>query len=233
LAKAVIHITLSNREKKNKGYTSHNHFVTLPDSRPKLPQLINNIDLKQLLKDCAANKRDSQKQLYAMFYGYLMSICMRYAKSNDDAVEILNDGFLKIFREIGKFNSIHNSITADFKGWIKRIVIYTAIDHYRKYDKHNHHAEITDAQLDTIDADESQLAKISYKEIIDCVQQLSPAYRTVFSLFVLDGFSHEEIGEQLGIAIGTSKSNLSKARQHLQKMLHAKNNYVMYERRAV
>ncbi len=233
MAKAVIHIALSNRVKKNKGYTSHNHFVTLPDSRPKLPQLINNIDLKQLLKDCASNKRDSQKQLYAMFYGYLMSICMRYAKSNDDAVEILNDGFLKIFREIGKFNSIHNSLTADFKGWIKRIVIYTAIDHYRKYDKHNHHAEITDAQLDTIDADESQLAKISYKEIIDCVQQLSPAYRTVFSLFVLDGFSHEEIGEQLGIAIGTSKSNLSKARQHLQKMVLAKNNYTMYERRAV
>jgi len=233
LAKPALHIALSNRVEKNKFYPASNQFVNLPDTNPKPLHLINDIDLKQLLKDCAANKRDSQKQLYAMFYGYLMSICMRYAKNNDDAVEILNDGFLKIFREIAKFNSIHESVTADFKGWIKRIVIYTAIDHYRKYDKHNHHAEITDAQLDTIDADESQLAKISYKEIIACVQQLSPAYRTVFSLFVLDGFSHEEIGEQLGIAVGTSKSNLSKARQHLQKMLLAKNNYTIYERRAV
>lgn len=233
MTKTALHIASTTRFGENKVYTSNNHFVTLPDTNPKLPHLINDIDLQQLLKDCAANKRDSQKQLYALFYGYLMSICMRYAKNNDDAVEILNDGFLKIFREIGKFNSINNSLTADFKGWIKRIVIYTAIDHYRKYDKHNHNAEISDAQLNTIDADESQLAKISYKEIIDCVQQLSPAYRTVFSLFVLDGFSHEEIGEQLGIAIGTSKSNLSKARQHLQKMLLAKNNYTMYERRAV
>jgi RNA polymerase sigma-70 factor (ECF subfamily) len=233
LTKPELHIALSNRVKKNKVYTLNNHFVTSLDTYPKLPHLINDIDLKQLLKDCAANKRDSQKQLYAMFYGYLMSICMRYARNNDDALEILNDGFLKIFREINKFNSIHNSLTADFKGWIKRIVIYTAIDHYRKYDKHNHNAEITEAHFDTIDSDESQLAKISYKEIIECVQLLSPAYRTVFSLFVLDGFSHEEIGEQLGIAIGTSKSNLSKARQHLQKMLLVKNNYTMYERRAV
>lgn len=233
MANTALNIALVSRKNRNKVDTSNNHFVISFDSISKTYHLITDIDLKQLLKDCADNKRDSQKQLYAMFYSYLMSICMRYAKNNDDAVEILNDGFLKIFREIGKFCSIHNSLNADFKGWIKRIVIYTAIDHYRKYDKHNHHAEITDAQLDTIDADESQLAKISYKEIIACVQQLSPAYRTVFSLFVLDGFSHEEIGEQLGIAIGTSKSNLSKARQHLQKMLLAKNNYTMYERRAV
>lgn len=162
-----------------------------------------------------------------------MSICLRYAKSNDDAIEILNDGFLKIFKETGKFISIHDNITADFKGWIKRIIIYTAIDHYRKYDKHNHHAEITDKHNDNIDNDENQLEKLSYKEIIDCIQQLSPAYRTVFSLFVLDGFSHEDIGEKLGIAIGTSKSNLSKARQHLQKMLLAKNNFTMYEHREV
>ena len=199
----------------------------------KLHHLLTDIELKLLLKDCAANKRDSQKMLYAHFYGYLMAICLRYAKNNDDAIEILNDGFLKIFKEAGKFVSVHESVTADFKGWIKRIVIYTAIDHYRKYDKHNHHAEISDIHNDTIDTDENQLEKISYKEIIECIQQLSPAYRTVFSLFVLDGFSHQEIGEKLGIAIGTSKSNLSKARQHLQKMLIAKNNIIMYERRAV
>lgn len=162
-----------------------------------------------------------------------MSICLRYAKCDEDAIEILNDGFLKIFKEMHKFISVHDSVTAGFKGWIKRIIIYTAIDHYRKYDKHNHHVEITDIHNDNIANNENQLEKLSYKEIINCIQQLSPAYRTVFSLFVLDGFSHEEIGEKLGIAIGTSKSNLSKARQHLQKMLLAENNFTMYERRAI
>ncbi len=199
----------------------------------KSSHLLTDIDLKLLLKDCAASKRSSQKQLYALFYSYLMVVCMRYAKNNDDAVEILNDGFLKIFRELGKFTSLHGNLTADFKGWIKKIIVYTAIDHYRKYNKHNHNADINDTHFETADADESQLEKLSYKEIVDCIQQLSPAYRTVFSLFVLDGFSHEEIGEYLGIAVGTSKSNLSKARQHLQKMLLARNNFTLYERRAV
>ncbi len=233
MLKAALHITLTGKRQQNKVDISGNRIVTLCDRYLKLSHLLTDIDLQVLLKDCAANKRDSQKQLYGLFYSYLMSICLRYAKNNDDAIEILNDGFLKVFREISKFNSIHDSLIADFKGWTKRIVIYTAIDHYRKYDKHNHHADINDIHLETADADENQLEKISYKEIIECVQQLSPAYRTVFSLFVLDGFSHEEIGEQLGIAIGTSKSNLSKARQHLQKMLLAKNNYTRYERRAV
>lgn len=186
-----------------------------------------------MLKDCAAIKSDSQKQLYASFYGYLMVVSMRYAKNNDDAVEILNDGFLKIFRGLGRFKSLHGNLTADFKGWIKKIIVHTAIDHYRKYDKYNHNADINDTHYETADVDESQLEKISYKEIIDCIQQLSPAYRTVFSLFVLDGFSHEEISDQLGIAVGTSKSNLSKARQHLQKVLLARNNFTVYERRAV
>jgi RNA polymerase sigma-70 factor (ECF subfamily) len=233
LLKAALHSSITSVLPKNKVYTLGNSIVTLCDNRLKSIHLLTDIDLQLLLKDCAANKRDSQKQLYGLFYGYLMSICLRYAKNNDDAIEILNDGFLKVFREISRFNSIHDSLIADFKGWTKRIVIYTAIDHYRKYDKHNHHAEINDVHLEAADADENQLEKISYKEIIECVQQLSPAYRTVFSLFVLDGFSHEQIGEQLGIAIGTSKSNLSKARQHLQKMLLAKNNYTRYERRAV
>ena len=186
-----------------------------------------------MLKDCAASKRDSEKQLYALFYGYLMNVCLRYAKSNDDAIEILNDGFLKIFREIGKFNSMHDNLMGDFKGWIKKIIIYTAIDHYRKYDKHNHHIDICDAHYDTADKDEGQLEKLSYKEIVGCIQQLSHGYKTVFSLFVLDGFSHEEIANQLGIAVGTSKSNLFKARQHLQKMLLARNNFKVYERRAI
>ena len=229
----TLHITQAYLPVQNKIHRTGSQLIALYDIPQNLSNPLTDIDLKLLLKGCAANKRDSQKELYASFYSYLMTICMRYAKSNDDAVEILNDGYLKIFREIGRFTSLHESLTADFKGWIKRIIIYTAIDHYRKYDKHNNHSDIADTHYETADAEENQLEKLSYKEIVDCIQNLSPAYRTVFSLFVLDGFSHEEIGEQLGIAIGTSKSNLSKARQHLQKMLLARNHFTKYERRAV
>ncbi len=202
-----------------------NHAITLYDRTPKSIHLITEIDFHTLLQGCIAFKREYQKQLYTSFYDYLMCISLRYAASNDDALEILNDSFLKIFKEIGKFKALHESAVGDFKAWSKQIVIYTGIDHYRKYDKHNHHKDVDEVYHNIQDEDESQLDKLSYKEIIHCVQQLSFAYRTVFSLFILDGFTHEEIGKQLGIAVGTSKSNLSKARQQLQQMLAKKHNY--------
>ena len=106
-----------------------------------------------------------------------------------------------------------------FKGWIKKIIIYTAIDHNRKYSKHNFNVEL-DKSIIYLPVDEADaFDMISYDEIIRAIRELSPAYRTVLNLFIIDGFSHEEIADQLGIAIGTSKSNLSKARQQLQKIL--------------
>jgi RNA polymerase sigma factor (sigma-70 family) len=171
------------------------------------------------IRACTLNNRESQKKIYSSFYGYAMAICDRYANNQEDAVEIINDGFLKIFREIHHYQPAYSDVVSSFKGWLRKIMIYTAIDHFRKYHKHQ---MVTD--LDTvvyqvpahsIDA----LDRISHEEIIRSVQLLSPGYRAVFNLFVIDDLSHEEIAKELGISIGTSKSNLAKARKQLQKIL--------------
>jgi len=148
-----------------------------------------------------------------------MAICDRYASNQDDAVEIINDGFLKIFREIPNYQPAYSDVVSSFKGWLRKIMIYTAIDHFRKYHKHQMVTDLDtvvyQVPAHTIDA----LDRISHEEIIRSVQQLSPGYRAVFNLFVIDDLSHEEISKQLGISVGTSKSNLAKARKQLQKIL--------------
>lgn len=148
-----------------------------------------------------------------------MAICDRYTKLKEDSIEIFNDSFLKIFKEIHRYKPSYADEMNSFKGWIRKIMIYTAIDHNRKHSKHNFNAEL-DKSIIYLPADEeSAFDMISYDEIIRAIRELSPAYRTVINLFIIDGFSHEEISEQLGIAVGTSKSNLFKARQQLQKIL--------------
>lgn len=144
---------------------------------------------------------------------------MRYCKNADDAIEIVNDGFLKIFRSLGTFNPHYTDVEASMKGWMKRIMINTAIDHIRKNNQRFLVAEIFDNHFNIEDETETSIDKMSYDEIIAIVQKLSPVYRAVFNLYVIDGYKHEEIAEQLDISVGASKSNLSKARTNLKKML--------------
>jgi RNA polymerase sigma-70 factor (ECF subfamily) len=187
--------------------------------------------LSEHIAGCVKNNRDSQKTIYSSFYGYAISICDRYSGNNDDAVEILNDGFLKIFKEIHKYQPAYADTVASFKGWVRKIMVYTAIDHYRKIKKHlNGHVDPVSLQIAA--SQETALDRLSYQEILGAVQQLSPAYRTVFNLFVMEGLSHDEISNKLGIAEGTSKSNLAKARMHLQKIL-LKRTEEEYKRNAV
>ena len=152
-----------------------------------------------------------------------MSVCDRYTNNQEDAVEILNDGFLKIFKEIHRFQPSYSDITGSFKGWLKKIMVYTAIDHFRKRRKHEVVGELNTTILHLPADTEDACDKISYDEIIRFIQNLSPAYRTVLNLFIIEGFSHEDIAEQLNISIGTSKSNLAKARKQLQKILFRQN----------
>lgn len=189
-------------------------------------------ELTEHIKGCVRNSRESQKIIYSSFYGYAISVCVRYAGTNDDAVEILNDGFLKIFKEIHKYKPAYSDAMASFKGWLRKIMVYTAIDHYRKNKKHTINIYADPNGLQIAAAYESAIDKLSYEEILKAVQLLSPAYRTVFNLFVIDGLSHTEISKKLGIAEGTSKSNLSKARIHLQKIL-LENNQIEYSRNVV
>jgi RNA polymerase sigma-70 factor (ECF subfamily) len=180
-------------------------------------------ELNEHIRGCALNQRESQKKLYNSFYSYGMAICDRYTKRKEDAIEIFNDGFLKIFKEIHRYTPSYSDEINSFKGWIRKILIYTAIDHGRKYNKHYFKTELETSIVYIPQKEENAFDRISYDEIIRAIQHLSPAYRTVLNLFIIDGFSHEEIAERLQISIGTSKSNLFKARQQLQKILKNEN----------
>lgn len=151
-----------------------------------------------------------------------MSICLRYTNRQEDALEIYNDSFLKIFKEIHHFKPLYADELNSFKGWIRKIMIYTAIDHSRKNSKHSFAADMETSLVYIKDNEEDPLDKMSHDEIIQAIRQLTPACRTVLNLYIIDGFNHEEIANQLDISVGTSKSNLFKARQQLQQIL--KNN---------
>ena len=148
-----------------------------------------------------------------------MAICMRYCNSKDDAMEVVNDGFVKVYKELPVFKPRYDNYEASLKGWMKSIFVNTAIDYFRKNNKHYLVAEINDAHFEMEHAEVAAIDKMSYKEILDLVQGLSPVYKTIFNLFVIEGFKHEEIAGMLNISVGTSKSNLSKAKANIQKML--------------
>ena len=190
-------------------------------------QLISADELNIIIRGCTLNQRESQKKLYNSFYSYGMAICDRYTKRKEDSIEIFNDSFLKIFKEIHRYKPLYDDEINSFKGWIRKIMIYTAIDHNRKHNKHNFNAELDKSIVYLPADDENAFDMISYDEIIRAIRQLSPAYRTVINLFIIDGFSHEEISEQLGIAVGTSKSNLFKAKHALQKILKKDNQIIL------
>ncbi|MBC7921853.1 MAG: RNA polymerase sigma factor [Ferruginibacter sp.] len=184
--------------------------------------------LLELLRICAQADRTGQEVLYRRFYGYAMSVCLRYSRSRDEALEILNDGFLKVFTRIDKYDPARS-----FKGWLRKILINTALDHYRKHRRQyqtEQHSVGESGATQFVDAAGNVLNRLAYEDLLALVQQLSPAYRTVFNLYVMDGYSHEEIAEALEISVGTSKSNLSKARANLQGKIK-KNNQDEYARR--
>jgi len=180
-------------------------------------------ELSLHIENCALNNRESQKKIYTSFYGYAMAVCDRYTNNQDDALEILNDGFLKIFKEIYRYKPAYSDVISSFKGWLRKIMVYTAIDHFRKNQKYAFTAELDNGIIQVSAQTETALDRLSYEEIIRSVQKLTPGYRTVFNLFIIEGFTHEEISQKLGISTGTSKSNLAKARRQLQKILFQEN----------
>lgn len=189
-------------------------------------------ELTYHVEACGRNSRESQKIIYSSFYGYAMAICDRYAGNQDDAIEVLNDGFLKVFREIHHYRPAYADVISSFKGWLRKIMVYTSIDHFRKNQKHQVVTQLDNVVYEVSSFQDDALDKISYEEIIRSVQLLSPGYRTVFNLFVIEGWSHDEIAAHLGISAGTSKSNLSKARRQLQKILY-KHNEIQVTRNVV
>ena len=189
--------------------------------------------LKNIIQGCVTANRQSQKEFYQLYYGFAMGISMRYCNTNDDAMEVANDGFLKIFRTLPQFEPRHENFEASLMGWMKSIIINTAIDHFRKNKKNYLVGDIKEEHQEMTDTVASAIDRMGYKEIMELVQQLSPGYRAVFSLHIIDGYKHEEIAEQLNISVGTSKSNLAKARANIQKMLKEANIKFYEQQKAV
>ena len=169
--------------------------------------------LQEIIKGCRKQRRESQKQLYKEFYTYAMSIALRYSESRQEAVMILNDSFMKVFDNIKKYDK-----NKPFKPWLRQIVINTAINYFHK-NKNIRKWSSIDLHSGKLSQKETIISGIAYDEIIEMVRELSPAYRTVFNLYVIEGFTHREIAKMLNISEGTSKSNLSKAKRNLRSIL--------------
>lgn len=173
-------------------------------------------EIKKVIKECVNGKKSAQHKFYQHFYGKMMGVCYRYTNNPDDAKDLLHDGFLKVFDNLEKFN-----FKGSLEGWVRRIMVNCCIDHYRK--RKNIFAKdeeiLKNESVELSDEEESRLESINVSELLQYVQRLSPAYRTVFNMYVLDGMSHKEIAEELDISEGTSKSNLAKAKMNLRKLI--------------
>ncbi len=165
-----------------------------------------------LIKGCISGERKMQQRLYDLFASKMYGICLRYASNTEEAQDIMQEGFLKVFKKIGSYRS-----EGSFEGWIRRIFINTAIEHFRK---RFYLQPITEREEDTIEGKYlSILDNLAERDVINLVQKLSPGYRTVFNLYIVEGYTHKEISEKLGISEGTSKSQLSRAKAILQEQL--------------
>lgn len=158
-----------------------------------------------------------------------MKISYRYVSRQEEAEELTSESFIKLFRNISQFDSTRTGETeALLKGWFKRIVVNTCIDHLRRTHLKLVSHEISEESDLFVDVQENGIDRLTYNEIMEAVRRLTPVYRTVFNLFVIEGFSHEEISAQLHISVGASKSNLSKARNNLRKMITQQTEYKLY-----
>ncbi len=169
----------------------------------------------ELIEGCQKGKAIYQEKLYKTFAPKMYAVCIRYSNSIEDAQDLLQEGFIKVYNYINKYRK-----EGSFEGWIRRIFVNTAIEYYRKSSNMYSVVELK-TSIAVENVDESAISQISSAELLKMVQQLSPGYRTIFNLYAIEGYNHKEIGELLGISEGTSKSQLARARMLLQKMLIA------------
>ncbi len=176
-------------------------------------------EINAIIKACQKRDRSAQKALYELFAPRMLGVCLRYAHDRETAEDFLQDGFIKIFEKIDKFR-----FEGAFEGWMRRLMVNMILESYRK-------AGITTTFTDEFpepDPEEETISglpeeeQITLNQLLDLIQQLPERYRLVFNLYVLEELSHEEIATQLNISVGTSKSNLSRARKWLQQRLNEK-----------
>jgi RNA polymerase sigma-70 factor, ECF subfamily len=169
-------------------------------------------NIETIVDACVIGLKSGQRDLYKLFFGYGKSICLRYSSNREDAEEILNDGFMKVFKKISTYDK-----SKSFKAWFRTILVNTCIDYYRSKNKLTY--EFDDAHYEGIYEEENAVDRMAAADILILVQSLSPAYRTVFLLYAVEGYSHKEIAETLSINEVTSRTNFMKAKIKLQKMI--------------
>ena len=175
-----------------------------------------------LVKGCKSGELKYQELLYKHFYGYAMGVGMRYLSNRDDAMEVVNDSFIKVFKGIRFFND-----TQPFKAWLRRIIVNTAIDCHRKNLKHKDQLEIEHAIYQGKAPE--VIEQLSAKDILKLLDGLPETHRMVFNLYEIDGFNHDEIGSMLNIPVSSSRVYLSRAKDALRKCL-TRQDEIDYER---
>ncbi len=173
---------------------------------------------EQIVSGCVKGDSKCQQVLYESLYRKMLGVCLRYSSNYDEAKDLLHDGFIKVFEKIKYFKH-----SGSLEGWIRKIIVNNAIDNIRKnrrefteYDGENKFERMEDTSEDEIS--EMKMVNMKAERLIELIQNLSPAYKAVFNLYVVEEYSHKEIAEMLGISIGTSKSNLAKAKMRLKQM---------------
>lgn len=167
---------------------------------------------QEFIQACIRKERWAQQKLYEDHYSQLMAVCLRYAKDQSEALDILHEGFIKAFRNIHKYQP-----GTSIKAWLRRIMVNTSIDYYRKMVRRR--TEDIEEVYDMEGYDPGIIDKLSSEEILALVQTLSPSYRVVFNMYIVEGYSHKEIAEELGITESTSRSNLVKARNKMKELM--------------
>jgi RNA polymerase sigma factor (sigma-70 family) len=186
--------------------------------------------LYQLIKGCIERDNKSQQVFYEHYYGFALKTVFRYIYKYDKATDVVNDSFVKIFNSLEKFQLAKEKSDTEkiLMGWMKRILINTAIDELRKQQVAPEIGELPEYIWEEMDRSQNADQKLLYKELICEVKRLPPSYRNVFNMFVIDGFSHNEIAKTLGISEGTSKSALAKAKAQLKKFLENRISHKSY-----
>jgi len=170
-------------------------------------------DIDNIIDGCKNHDRKAQEQLYRRFYRVMMTLCLRYTKNETDALEVLNTGFYKVFKNIAKYDPSRASVYT----WIRTIIINSCLDFIKKKGSQIEAKEIDSAI--SVDIPPDIISKMSANEILQLVRQLAPATQAVFNLYIIEGYNHNEIANLMKISTGTSKWHLSEARKKLQKLI--------------
>jgi len=176
-------------------------------------------DIEKLIKGCINKQSKYQEILHRAFYSKMLVVCMAYAKNRAEAEDLLHDGFIKLYQKLPKYN-----YQGSFEGWVRRIITNNAIDFIRKrkeftIDFNDTHLNLVDETEHEKSNEDKELIKAKAEKIIAAIQQLSPAYKAVFNMYILENMSHKEIAQKLNISVGSSKSNLFKAKKKIKDLL--------------